>query len=278
MINKLKEKFRIIFRKKEDDSVSDPPAYEPVCSDAGEVRIGILEYFEEMRQVYAKFLDGYSYHITHDCEEFISQLDSFDAVIIDKREPDINGFQISASIKNDKPDLPVIICSKDASLEAVEEFKVSKADAYLIKPISKEELSGCLKRVMVKVIPEPVVEEKKPAKRGRKPFTFLDVAEKHFSEFEESGLSKAEFARKNKTSLSGIKNEFKIVALPESAKKIIRENTDAFKKSFFEHICKLDEQSIIDICSEISEQAIKGNYYDLAKVKARAIEYQKLGN
>ncbi|MCK5607983.1 response regulator [Candidatus Pacearchaeota archaeon] len=275
MIKKLIEKGRQIFSKKEDGPGHELPQYEPIVSDAGQIMIGVLEYYEEMRKLYARYLEGYSYFITHDHEQFMVQLDSFDAVILDCREPDINGFNLASLIKEKKP-VPIIICTANGSLEANEEFKVSKADACLIKPVSQEELIDCLNRGMVKTIPEPVVKEKKPAKRGRKPLTFLDIAEKRCREFEESNLSKAEYARRNKISLSNLKNEFKIASLPESAKKIVKENTDCFKKSFFEHICKLDEQSIIDICNEISEQGSKGNYYALNKVMERTKKYFEL--
>lgn len=266
------EKLKRFFRGKEKSVKAVLVEDFPIISSEGKPRIVVYEYYQQMRELYAKYLRGYSYFITGKKEEFLQEIEHCDAVIIDVCQ----GFQLARKSKAEN-NLPVICCTAFGSLEFFEEFKNSKADAFLIKPISQEELIGCLNRVIVKNIPEPAKEEKKSVRRGRKPLTFVDIAERNFNEFKESGLSKAAFARDKKTSLSSLKNEFKIVVLPESAKKVIKENIDCFKKSFFEHIAKLkNEQSIIDICNEISERTEKGNYYDLVKVKERANEYLKL--
>ncbi len=282
MIKKLFNRIRDSFGKINEDSLDENAVLDesPHVSDEGEKKVCVLEFYAFMRKLYEKILGrlGFSYFITGSEEEFLSSLECCSVAVVDDNQPDIRGFLLASKLKAERPELPVVVCTANASLEAYEEFKVSKADALLFKPVSESELADCINRVLVKSSAEPVVEEKViPKKRGRKPFTFLDIAEKHVREFSQSGLSKAEFARKNKLSISSLKNEFRIIALPESVKKLVGENIDCFKKSFFEHITKLkDEQSILDLCSEIIERGSKGSYYDLSALKQRVNEYLSL--
>lgn len=282
MLKKLFNRIKNSFGKINEDSFDENtvPDDSPLVSDDGEKKVCVLEFYQCMRELYEKFLGraGFSYFITGKEEEFILSIEGCSAVILDDCQPDIRGFLLASKMKADNPELPVIVCTANACLEAYEEFKISKADALLFKPVSGSELADCINRVLVKSSAEPVVEEKiVQKKRGRKPFTFLDIAEKHVREFSESGFSKAEFARKNKLSLSTLKNEFRIVSMPETAKTIVKNNIDSFKKSFFEHITKLkDEQNIIALCSEIAERGGKGSYYDLSALKERVNEYLSL--
>ncbi|RLF29188.1 MAG: hypothetical protein DRN14_02765 [Thermoplasmata archaeon] len=282
MLKELFNRIRNSFGRINEDSFDENTVLDdsPLVSDDGDKKVCVLEFYQCMRELYAKYLGraGFSYFITGKEEDFLSESAGCSAVVLDDCQPDIRGFLLASKLKAERPELPVIVCTANACLEAYEEFKVSKADALLFKPVSGSELADCINRVLVKGSAKPVVEKKVvPRKRGRKPFTFLDIAEKHVREFSDSGLSKAEFARKNKLSLSTLKNEFRIVAMPETAKKIVQENIDCFKKSFFEHITKLkDEQSIFDLCGEIIERGSKGSYYDLSALKERVTEYLSL--
>lgn len=272
MLRKLLNRFR---KRLAEEELNLPEAdTSALVSEDGTERIVVLEYFSEMRKCYAKMLEGFSYYITGVAEDALVEIENCSAVILDDRQPDICGFRIAAQIKSEKPDLPVLIVTANASLEAQEEFKVSGADLIAFKPVS--ELKEKLSRLLVKSSVEPVVEPPPPKKRGRRPYSFLDIAEKHLRDYGESGLSKAEFARKNKLSLSLLKNEFRIASLSEEVKNIIKGGIDSFRKSFFEHICKLDEQSILDVCSEIAERGKQGAYYDLSALKKRVSEFKTL--
>jgi len=248
------------------------PEEETALTAEGQLRIVVLEYFSEVRQRYARALEGFGYFITGSVDEALAEAKDCAVVILDDRQPDICGFRIASQLKQEKPDLPVLIVTANCSLEAHEEFKASGASAILFKPA--HDLVAYVNRLLVKSSAEPIPPRPQPKKRGRRPFSFLDIAEKHASELSESGLSKAEFARKHKLSLSLLKNELRIAALPDAAKKSIRDNPDCFRKSFFEHICKLDAPVITDLCTEIAQRGKQGACYDLAALKQRVTVYQ----
>ncbi|MBN1157132.1 response regulator [Candidatus Woesearchaeota archaeon] len=281
MLNKLFSKLKSIFDKglvsDSDDGFFDEG---PLVSDEGKARVCGLEYFGCMRGIYAEYLsrNGYSYFLTGSADEFLSEVSAASAVILDDRQPEIHGFALARKLKEDNASLPALIITADCSVESEAEFCASGADAILYKPVSEAEFIECLNRLLVKGSAEPVVPEKVvEKKRGRKPFSFLDVIERNVKELSESGLSKAEFARKKKMSLSSLKNEVRIAEMPEASKKIIRDNIDCFKKSFFEHITKLkEEKNISALCSEIAERGKSGSYYDLSALKQRVNGYLTL--
>ena len=276
-MHKIINRIRNIFKKDKNNSAEEAINFEyiPLISDQGKGKVAVLEYYQQMRELYAKYLlkNGYAYFITGDENEFLAAIEGCSVIILDDHQPEIKGFQLASKLKTEDFNLPVIICTDNANLEAYEEFKCSRADTYLMKPISEEEFIGCVKKAMSEAGQKPVEIENKPAKRGRKPHTFLDIVEKRQKAFLESGLSKPEFAKKNKISISSLKSEFRINALPFEVKKLIRENPDCFKKSFFDHLCKLNEHGLIEICSEIVEKGHQGFYFDLMAIKTRVNEY-----
>ena len=64
--------------------------------------------------------------------------------VVDIRLPDIDGLKLLKVIKFNYPDLPVIVITGHGNEAIAEEVKAQKADAYLEKPFTAEELADLL--------------------------------------------------------------------------------------------------------------------------------------
>ncbi|MFY9704531.1 MAG: response regulator, partial [Desulfobacterales bacterium] len=73
---------------------------------------------------------------------------SFDLVFLDIRLPDMDGFQILATIRKEAAGVLVIMITGDATIETAVEALKSGAYGYLRKPIRIEELTKTVKNAL----------------------------------------------------------------------------------------------------------------------------------
>ena len=261
----------------------------------------VLEWHMGMRELYASYLKQYhyKYRITGSVERARAELEAAlpDLFILDHRPPQVQGFALAAEIKQPLPSLPVVLCTMHGDIAAYEEFKRSGSDLFLIKPVRKEELARAIKELLVKIPkvaaapdgkekeeapqpetpmapPPPIPSKKKP---GRKRLSFIDDAEEMQRQLHESNQTREAFTKLKRISISQLQNEVRIAQMPDEVKKLVREEPEFFKKSFFEHLLKLkSKEHLYQLCLEIQEQGRKGNFYDLKTVKEKVAAYRFL--
>lgn len=67
-----------------------------------------------------------------------------DLVLMDLSLPDLDGYSAIAEIKKERPELPVVVQSANAMPEHRDRAKIAGADAFISKPIKKEELYNAI--------------------------------------------------------------------------------------------------------------------------------------
>ncbi|MBA7651880.1 Transcriptional regulatory protein ZraR [subsurface metagenome] len=105
-----------------------------------------------VRTIFSSFLKKEGYRVTavKDGSEAIKAIDegSFALALVDLRMPWLDGIEVLESIKNRKPQIPVIIYTGSGSVAtAVEAMRKGAAD-YLIKPFSRNELKASAKKAL----------------------------------------------------------------------------------------------------------------------------------
>ncbi|WP_300460532.1 transporter substrate-binding domain-containing protein [Desulfobacula sp.] len=83
-------------------------------------------------------------------QEFEANPFSFDLVITDMTMPQINGMELSKTLKRIRPDLPIIIFTGHSSLLDEDMAKTTGISAYAIKPISMTTMATLIRDVLKK--------------------------------------------------------------------------------------------------------------------------------
>ncbi len=96
------------------------------------------------------FLEGKGYEMVtvssgRDAIEQVKNND-FDLVFLDENMPGISGLDALSSIKQDKPNLPVIMITKNEEEHIMEEAIGSKIADYLIKPVNPSQILLAVKK------------------------------------------------------------------------------------------------------------------------------------
>jgi DNA-binding NtrC family response regulator len=119
-------------------------------------RVAIVDDEPRMGEVLALVLQraGHRAKSFTDPHTFLSQIDGFDLVITDLRMPGIDGLGVLDAVKEQAPDVPVILLTAHATVAtAVDALKRGAAD-YLRKPVDNAELrtvvARCLERGVLK--------------------------------------------------------------------------------------------------------------------------------
>lgn len=73
---------------------------------------------------------------------------NFDVVFLDENMPGISGLEALALIKNHKPNLPVVMITKNEEEQIMEEAIGAKIDDYLIKPINPSQILLSIKKIL----------------------------------------------------------------------------------------------------------------------------------
>jgi DNA-binding response OmpR family regulator len=99
-----------------------------------------LIYSEELEE------EGYEVHSALSGEDALEKLKiiSPDLVILDINMPGMNGIDVLRQMKENNPDLPVILCS--AYPEFKQDFASWASDDYIVKSSNLDELKTAVKR------------------------------------------------------------------------------------------------------------------------------------
>jgi CheY-like chemotaxis protein len=98
------------------------------------------------------FLEQRGYDITPvnnaaDAVELADQK-SFDVVFLDEHMPGMSGLEALSQIKNNKPNLPVVMITKNEEEQIMEEAIGSKIADYLIKPLNPSQILLSVKKIL----------------------------------------------------------------------------------------------------------------------------------
>ncbi len=101
-----------------------------------------------------RMLERLGYHVhpaTHAKEAlkiFKMQPDAFDLIITDLTMPHMTGIELSKSILDIRPHMPIIICTGFSNLVKPKEIKELGIKAYIIKPFVKRKLAEAVRKVL----------------------------------------------------------------------------------------------------------------------------------
>jgi CheY-like chemotaxis protein len=114
-------------------------------------RILVTDDEESIRKALEKRLrkSGHEVATAQDGMEALELLgsQSFDLLITDYKMPRMDGLELLAHVKSVKPALPVLMIT-GTSTENPEVFLEQGAQAYLLKPIAREDLEATLQRIL----------------------------------------------------------------------------------------------------------------------------------
>ena len=106
----------------------------------------------EMLKPHFLFLKERSYDTTPCTNglDAISLIESndFDIVLLDENMPGLNGLETLDQIKNRKPDLPVVMITKNEEEQIMDKAIGSKISDYLIKPVNPNQILSSLKKIL----------------------------------------------------------------------------------------------------------------------------------
>jgi len=117
-------------------------------------RILLVEDEEDLAETGKIFLEeaGYEVDIAFDGLEAMEKVynSRYDLVLLDITIPEMDGYQVLRMIKNDPiyKDIPVIMVTARTLKADRFRAKETKADGYITKPYSPNELISCIKSFM----------------------------------------------------------------------------------------------------------------------------------
>ena len=106
----------------------------------------------EMLKPHFLFLEDRGYTTTpctngQDALDLI-EANRFDMILLDENMPGLNGLETLAEIKNRKPNLPVVMITKNEEEQIMEDAIGSKISDYLIKPVNPHQILLSLKKIL----------------------------------------------------------------------------------------------------------------------------------
>ncbi len=121
---------------------------------AGKGRVLFVDDEDAIAQMAYEMLSRLGYEVTTqtDAENalqvFLRNPGAFDVLVTDQTMPRMTGLNLARSVLNRRPDLPVILCTGYS--ETVDEgvAKAAGIKAFLIKPLTRQELARTLARVL----------------------------------------------------------------------------------------------------------------------------------
>src|SRR6187402_1238401 len=78
----------------------------------------------------------------------LSETKHFDVVFLDENMPGMSGLEALTLIKNAKPNLPVVMITKNEAEQIMEDAIGAKIDDYLIKPINPSQILLSVKKIL----------------------------------------------------------------------------------------------------------------------------------
>ena len=104
----------------------------------------------EMLRSHVLFLENKGYEVItatngEDALDFIEE-QNFDIILLDENMPGLTGIETLTRIKNNAPNMPVVMITKSEEESIMEEAIGSKISDYLIKPVNPNQILLCLKK------------------------------------------------------------------------------------------------------------------------------------
>ncbi|WP_293778400.1 response regulator transcription factor [uncultured Oxalicibacterium sp.] len=113
----------------------------------------LLEDELDLREEIADFLQGEGYRVLEasTTEEFQSLLFAFDIAVIDVGLPDGDGLAIAADLREQRPQCGIIMLTAQSAVHIKLASLRDSSDAYLVKPVSFDELLAHLQSLQRRV-------------------------------------------------------------------------------------------------------------------------------
>ncbi|HOV10968.1 MAG TPA: bifunctional response regulator/alkaline phosphatase family protein [Bacteroidales bacterium] len=91
---------------------------------------------------------GYAVHTSNNGDEALDQIrdGDFDIIFLDENMPGLTGLETLAQIRNDYPNLPVVMITRNEQEHTMEDAIGSNISDYLIKPVNPNQILLCLKK------------------------------------------------------------------------------------------------------------------------------------
>ncbi|MFO7860632.1 MAG: PAS domain S-box protein [Desulfosalsimonas sp.] len=150
--------------KSSQDRQSDPKP--DTCLPEGSERILLVDDEKRVLEVEQMTLQKLGYQVTafSDSPEafnaFKSKPDHFDLVITDQSMPQISGIELARKIRQIRSHVPVILCSGYSEKITRETILEDDIQAILLKPISRQEMAGVIRKTLDSMGQIPVKEQK----------------------------------------------------------------------------------------------------------------------
>jgi len=138
--------------------ISDEPVMEakPLSDKTprGNETILLVDDEESITTMIGKMLERLGYQVEtrlnplETLELFKSKPHEFDLVITDMTMPQMTGAKLSEKLKEVRSDIPVIICTGHSSLIDEDKAKKLGIDAYVMKPIVKNDIAKTIRKVL----------------------------------------------------------------------------------------------------------------------------------
>jgi DNA-binding NtrC family response regulator len=130
-----------------------------------EIKILIVDDEEMMRNLLSKILKREKYQIVTACDglEGLNKVQSehIDIVISDMKMPRMNGFELLKHIKEDYPEIGVIIMTAYGDTYTVKDALLLGADEYITKPFKSYEIALVVERAYWRILSTRNITEEK---------------------------------------------------------------------------------------------------------------------
>jgi two-component system, chemotaxis family, chemotaxis protein CheY len=127
-------------------------------SSAIDMKFLIVDDFSTMRRIVRGLLKESGFNNAEEAEDGVMALqklrnDSFDFVVSDINMPNMNGFELLASIKADESlkHLPVLMVTAEARKEDIVRAAQEGAAGYIVKPFTKATLEEKVQKILQKL-------------------------------------------------------------------------------------------------------------------------------
>ena len=115
-------------------------------------KILIIDDEEGIRQLFVRLLHGDKYEV-HPFERGAQALDSmqretYDLVITDLRMPGMDGMEVLARVRQEHPDVPVIVLTGHGTVESAVEAMRKGAYDYIAKPVQTDEIELTIEKAL----------------------------------------------------------------------------------------------------------------------------------
>jgi PAS domain S-box-containing protein len=145
--------FRLFFPTVETPHQDDGKAAEDGVMKGSE-RILFVDDDEMLSALNQRLLSEAGYQVTVQTDSvaalhlFSKNAQDFDLVITDQTMPEMTGMELIQNIKQQRPDIPTILCTGYSSKVDEEKIKQSGVSAFLLKPVELKEMSQAIRTVI----------------------------------------------------------------------------------------------------------------------------------